>query len=653
LARALRRPALAAPGALAALVAVSTLLHWLTGRRVAGLWIMPDEAIYAIRGLTFWQHGSLPLFGASGSGYSALYPAFAGGPLSIGSAATGYAVLKAVQALVMSLAAWPVYAYTRKLVAEEYALLAAALTLACPLVLFSGLVMTEVLYYPLAALALLASARAVATTTLRDQLVALVLIALGVATRVQGVVLLAVFALAIIVDAALGRRPRVLLRFWPIWSLAALGIVVSVAVPSVFGAYEAAANGRYSVGPAARLTYDHLGFLILTVGIVPAAALVLCLVDAARLRITDASTRALVAVTASAVVLVTLQVGTFSSRFSPHLLGRDLAALPPVVFAVFAVWIGRGGPRPRVVTSLTAIGILAVLTTIPWNDLAVPDALADSLGIAILLDDPLGWKPATVVAVLGAFLLVLFVLAPRLELLAVSVVLLLGWATVEASAKVDSATEDSQVALVGTPRDWIDRTAPSEVTFVYNGDLLAWTVVWQQRFWNTRIDRVVSLLPNFVPGPIDQRQIALPRDGRIPTEDRYAVANDQVKLQGTPIAHQARGEDQFGLTLWELQRPARLSMLVAGTIPNGDINGTATVNAFDCAGGTLNLTLLPKHTNRLEIDLDGRVARVEHIGGRAVWHTSVHVPAGHGSAPCTFRLRPDGLLGTTVIDFVR
>ena len=121
---------------------------------------MPDEAIYAIRGLTFWQHGSLPLFGASGSGYSALYPAFAGGPLSIGSAATGYAVLKAVQALVMSLAAWPVYAYTRKLVAEEYALLAAALTLACPLVLFSGLVMTEVLYYPLAALALLASARA-------------------------------------------------------------------------------------------------------------------------------------------------------------------------------------------------------------------------------------------------------------------------------------------------------------------------------------------------------------------------------------------------------------------------------------------------------------------------------------------------------------
>ncbi len=140
---------------------------------------MPDEAIYAVRGLGLWQHGSLPLFGSSGAGYSALYPVFAGAPLSIGSHATGYVVLKAVQAFVMSLAAWPVYTYTRRLVPDGYALLAAALTLACPLVLFSGFVMTEVLYYPIAAAALLATARAVATTALTDQGIALVLIASG------------------------------------------------------------------------------------------------------------------------------------------------------------------------------------------------------------------------------------------------------------------------------------------------------------------------------------------------------------------------------------------------------------------------------------------------------------------------------------------
>ncbi|HWJ32652.1 MAG TPA: glycosyltransferase family 39 protein, partial [Gaiellaceae bacterium] len=603
MARALRRPAVGAPAAaLTALVAVSTLLHWLTGRRVAGLWIMPDEAIYAIRALRFWQHGSLPLFGSSGAGYSALYPVFAGGPLSIGSHATGYAILKVVQALVISLSAWPVYAYTRRLVPDGYALLAATLTLACPLVLFSGFVMTEVLYYPLAAAALLASARAVTTATLRDQAIALVLIAAAVATRVQGVVLLAVLLVALVVDAALARRWPDVRRFWPVWSLAVAGALVAVLLPGAFGAYESAVNGSYSAGPAARLTYDHFGFLILTVGIVPAGALVLLLVEAARVRSVDPAVRALAAVTVSAVVLVTLQVGTFSSRFSPHLLGRDLAALPPVVFAVFAVWLGRGGPRPRVVTSLTAIGLLTVLATVPWNDLVTADALPDSLGVAILLDDPLGWKPATVVAILGAVLLLFFVLTPRLELLAVGVVLLLGWGTIAASTRVDTATENAQVALVGTPRDWIEQHASSDVAYVYNGDLAAWTVVWQQRFWNPRIKRVVSIIPHFVPGPITQRVIALRRDGRVPIHERYAVANDHVQFEGSPVAHQSRGLNEYGLTLWELQRPARLSLLIAGPIPNGDITGRAVVNAFDCAGGTLKLTLLPKGTNRLEID---------------------------------------------------
>jgi hypothetical protein len=160
-------------------------------------------------------------------------------------------------------------------------------------------------------------------------------------------------------------------------------------------------------------------------------------------------------------------------------------------------------------------------------------------------------------------------------------------------------------------------------------------------------------MPHFVPGPIAQRVIALPRDGRLPIDERYAVANDHVQFEGSPVAHQDRGLDEYGLTLWELQRPARLSMLVAGPIPNGDISGRAVVNAFDCAGGTLRLTLLPKETNRLEVDLDGRVAAIEHIGGHSVWHSRIHVPSSHGPAPCTFTIRPDGLLGSTVITFVR
>ena len=69
---------------LPALVALSTLLHWLAGRRFDGLWIMPDEAIYVRRAEQLWHDGPWPLLHGAGAGYGLLYPAVAGLPLSVG-----------------------------------------------------------------------------------------------------------------------------------------------------------------------------------------------------------------------------------------------------------------------------------------------------------------------------------------------------------------------------------------------------------------------------------------------------------------------------------------------------------------------------------------------------------------------------------------
>ena len=167
MARALRRTGLT-PAA-AALVAVSTVAYAVAGRHVPGLWIMPDEAIYADRAFRLWSHGSLPVFRGQGAGYGLLYPVLAAPPLALGNLAS----LKLLQALVMSLAAVPVFLYARRLMPPTDALVAAALTLASPLLLYSGFVMTEVLFYPLAALTLLAVARAVETSSVRDQVIAL------------------------------------------------------------------------------------------------------------------------------------------------------------------------------------------------------------------------------------------------------------------------------------------------------------------------------------------------------------------------------------------------------------------------------------------------------------------------------------------------
>src|SRR5215208_4273264 len=73
--------------ALPALVAVSTLLHWLAGRRFDGLWIMPDEAVYIRRAEHLWDDGPWPLLHGAGAGYGLLYPAIAGLPLAVGDLA--------------------------------------------------------------------------------------------------------------------------------------------------------------------------------------------------------------------------------------------------------------------------------------------------------------------------------------------------------------------------------------------------------------------------------------------------------------------------------------------------------------------------------------------------------------------------------------
>ncbi len=658
MARALRRPGLRSPGlaaALAALVAVSTLLHWLAVRRHAGLWIMPDEAIYGTRALRLWQHGVLPVLHGQGAGYSVLYPVVAGGPLSIGSIATGYAWAKAAQALVMSLAAVPVVLYGRRLMPARYAFVAAALTVASPLVLFAGYLMTEVVYYPLAAATLLAIARAVETARPRDQAIAFVLLAAAVATRVQAGVLLAVFAAAVLVDAALARRRPRVRAFWPVWVLLGAASLAAAAAPGLLGAYSSTLSGGYPAGRALRLVFDHFAYVVPMVGVVPAAATVVMIGLAARGRERDPAVRALLSVTAAAVPLVVVQVGVFASRYSPHLLGRDLAALPPPLFLCFALWLARGAPRPRFLASLATVGVLAVVVAAPWNDLAV-NALPDSMGLGLVARRFAGAGPQTVVALGVAVLLVGFRFVPRrlAATLAVALLALFVATSVVSSNLVRDAVTAAQVELVGTPRDWIGRAVgDAPVAYLYDGDTSGWPVVWQQQFWNPQIDRVVSLAPASVPGPIGERVIAVPHDGVLPIGERYVVANDTVTMRGVAIAHQSRGIDAFGLTLWRLPRTPRLSTIETDFRPNGDIVAPASVTVFDCAGGSLQLTLLPKETDVLQVFLDGRRVLDTHIAGAPSYHTTIPVPSRHAPGACRFTIAGDALLGSTVVAFSR
>jgi Dolichyl-phosphate-mannose-protein mannosyltransferase len=638
---------------LTGVVAVSTLLHWLAGRRLGGLWIMPDEAVYAARAIALWRHGSLPPLRGPGAGYGVLYPLVAGFPFSFGSIARGYGSLKLLQALVVSLAAVPVFVSGRRLMLPRYALLAAVLTVASPLLLYSGLVMTEVLFYPLAALALLAVVRAVADKTFRGQAIAFALIFAAVLTRTQAVVFVGVFAGAILLDAAFARERSHLRSFWPTWVILGTAVAALVAAPSVVGSYAVALRGSYPLGPALRLSFEHLSYLALGTGLAPFAALVLLSAAALRGRERDPEARALIAVCVSATGLVVLQVGFFAARYAPHLLGRDLAPLPPLLFLVFALWLARGAPRTLVTATLAAFAVLCVVLLAPWNALVVPAAFADTLDL-LLVNRVHVHEAVNVVMVFSILMLLVFVAVPRRSVLVLPAIVLavLVAGSAIASNQLAHVVNDAQ-GVLGPDRGWIDRTARGNVAYLYDGEAF-WNVVWQERFWNPRIDHVYSIRPTDVAGPMPQTPITVGPAGRLPLHERYVVASDRHTFVGTAVAHLAQqGLDVSGLTLWRLNGRPRLSTIEAGLQPNGDMDGPATVDVYDCKRGRLELTLLPKQTNVLRILLDGRLVLRQAIGGLGVWHGTIPVPTTRQARRCTFTIVGQQLLGSTRIDFAR
>ena len=586
-------------------------------------------------------------------GYSTLYPVLLGLPLSLGSLHTGYALAKAVQALVMSLAAVPVYVYGRRLMPSWYALAAAALTLASPLLLYAGLLMTEVLYYPLAAWALLATARAIATGGRREVALALVLIVACVLTRSQAVVLVAVLLLGLVVDAAFRRSFRRLLPFWPVAALLVVAGAVLAVKPNVLGSYAVTLRGSYPFASGIHFTFEHLALAILTTAVLPTVALCLLTIEAVRGRLAEPELRSLVATTLAAVVLVSVQVGFFAARFAPHLLERDLAALPPLLFTVFAAWVARGGARPRLATAVVVVGLGAFLLAMPWNRLVNPVAFPDSFSLMLSyrLDER---EPAVFVVLIVLILLLALVFMPRR---ASATFLLLPFALLAVTSAVASNTvaglvQSVQRDFVGSDPSWIDHAAAGNVAYFYDGESY-WNVVWQEQFWNRRLTQVVYTATP-VPGPIGEARTYVGPDGRLNLDTQYVVATDYHHFVGTPVAQLAQiGLDESGLTLWRLQGPPRLSFELFGFQPNGDITFPVTVKVFDCGGGALELTLLTKSTRRLRIELDGKTVVDEPVQPNSVWRGSVPGPRSRAPRVCVYTIVPQQLLGSTAIAFER
>lgn len=649
--------------AVAGLVVLSIVGRVVLGRGIPTPWIAPDEMIYGLLGRTLYSSGRLAIENAHSDFYSLTYPALIGGPLAWLSPDRGYELAKALGVVCMSLAAVPAYLWARTVVSTRAAVVVAALTLALPAFAYSGLLMTETLFYPLLVLVCWTAARTLVAPGRRNQLLLVALVALAVLTRLQAAVLVLVFPTAVLLSGVrLRAAPR---RFALVWAGFGLGVAAWLiwrlaSGGGTLGAYSVAASGGYHPFSAVRFVFYHLGDLVLLTGFFPAWAAALLWFERRRL---SAGARATLAVATALSGWLVLEVGVFASRYVGHLAERDLIAVAPPLFLCLAIWLEVGAPRTfRRTLSVTAITLVALLAW-PLRTLLTRAALPDAAGLipvyrlagATLSRQHLVLEGAAVLAA------VVLVVAPRRVLAAVPVVLvvLLGAGSVVAENYAASQARVQRSTMLGPQRDWIDRSARGPVILLY-GDQLQWPAVWESLFWNRKVVGVFPLPGAQLIGPAPGGYAGLANDGTVliagrPPPQRFVVAQVGLLVNGTPVADAGSGVGGVVAPwrLWRLDAPLRLLGTSSGFQANGDIYKSAAVHAFSCPG-TLRLTLLAKQDEQIDLYRQGKLYRrlSPTLGGAPLKVLHLRVPSAPGvHGACDFSLTTTGLLGSTEIAF--
>ncbi len=552
---------------LGALLVASLALRSWAALTVVSPWMSPDEESYAALGRSLWHGDGLTVLGRHAGYLSLFYPLVVGLPLSLFDTHLGYDLAKVLQAALMTATAIPVYLWSRSLMPRTYALLAAGLTLALPGLALSGFLMTETLFYPVFLLTAWAMTATLVSPTLRNQALLSGALVLAIGTRLQAVVLVPAFLLAVALLFAFDRRRGVVRALAPFLAgvavLTAAWLVVTLASGrSPLGAYGVVGNVSYSLGAALRFSVYHLADVVLLVALVPAVAVAILAVEAARGREESDRVRSFLAVALALTVALVAEVGLFTSRLLGRLGERYLLGLAPLLFIGFALWLSRGAPRPRATTVASLIAALALLAILPvrfFSEAAEPDAFS-AIPLYHLSAAYRGTDVRFFLFAVAVDLALLFLLVPRRyawTLAAATAVLLVATSFYVSRIVADQARGFESV-MVGPATAWIDRYADGPVAFVYaNED--SWSggsPVWVNQFWNRSIDRVYVLNGAVVDGPMPVSGATLQADHTLSLDrstgtppPSFVVTGPGVVPLGTRIATSANG----AWTLWRLR----------------------------------------------------------------------------------------------------
>ncbi len=577
-------PPRAATALLVVVVAGSTLWRGIASARVKSPWIMPDELIYSSLAKSVASSGHLAIRGVSTTAYSVVYPLLLAAPFSRADPVSAYATAKWVNALLMSLAAIPVYLLARRVLPRALALVAAVFALLVPSLVYTSLLMTENAFYPVFLLAILAIVRAIERPSVARQLGALAVCAFAYLTKAEGIVLVPVFTVAVIL-LAIGEPDRVgeLRRYRPALGALVGGLGALLLAETLRGGSPSALLGTYAstvrsypLGHVLRWIAANLADLELYLGFlafVPAAIVIASLLGR---RSTGRSERALAATSAAAIVCVILLVAVFSAgpgeqasktasypKIGQVLHERYLVYLVPLFLIFFLYWLHRRREFSNQILLAVLVPAVLLPLALPYQHVLTN---ADFEALALLPWNNTLIAPRNVpiaLAVTAAILLPTLLLRRKSILVAqaafvAAALVVVGLIAADEVMKASTQLPTSHSNAPG----WIDAAVPAgaRVAVLWRRDA-RWSeavalgrehALWRAEFFNPSVQRYYYLgTPMHYDLPekratIHNREVALPGGSAV----RYLIAGSQLALDGRIVARDRRAH----LVLYKLNQ---------------------------------------------------------------------------------------------------
>ncbi len=521
---ALARGRLGVTSAIAALVATSfgvrTALAWLRDTPT----FFADEYIYAELARSLAESGRPLIRGASASFPALLQPLLTAPAWLVDDVEVSFRLVQGLGALLMSLAAIPVFLLARRLgLTARTGLALAALALLVPDAIYSGFVLSEPIAYPLTLAAVLAGLGALVRPGPRAQLAFLALAGVATLARAQFAVLPLCLLGACVLMGLRERRLRAALReqvlvlavvVVPIVGLLALGPATAL------GFYEDVLEVELASPALAKWAGADLMLLAYASGVVlaPGALLGLWLAVGRPRSRQELAFGGLATVLAAALVLEAAVWGIDGSRIQE----RYFFYAVPLVGIAFALYASRGWPH-RLAHAGLAAGLVAVAARVPLSGFAASDGKtnAPTLFAAARLEQLLGdvGLASLVVSLAVALLLGAVVAATRRPASAGAVALglaLAASATASAAAVSFGLANAARTAGNVLPADpsFVDRSGVTGAAMLQTGS--------SQRgyasaylFWNRSVDDVYLLPGAEPPDSFAVTRLTIAPDGRL------------------------------------------------------------------------------------------------------------------------------------------